>query len=396
MYNEHFLHCVRMTEKEDTIFIKARCAAEMRKKVVYEIDVSLDQYGVILECQCDCGAGMGPSAHCKHVCAALFGLIEFSDSKHIKFRASCTSKLQTFHHTKQFTGSPLKASTLKIRNHEGATSLSQKRSFDPRPPKYRNRSEYPAEFRNKCINFASSTSMPITHIYPPANPYAVARDHDYMKETPEDTFLRNIHVTDIDNAEIRRIEQSTKGQSTNPAWYDERSIRLSSSRFGRICKATQRTDFRALANSFTKVTQIKNKAIDHGLRYEPVAIRKYESETGTKITDCGVFVCSDVPFLAASPDRTVDDDLLVEVKCPYSAKDNLITKETVPYLEDASGSLTLRTDHDYYYQVQGQLLCTGRKECDFVVYTLKDIKIMRICRDEGFIADMKAKLTNFF
>ena len=37
------------------------------KKLIYEIDISLDKNGEIMECQCDCRDGIGPSAHCKHV-----------------------------------------------------------------------------------------------------------------------------------------------------------------------------------------------------------------------------------------------------------------------------------------------------------------------------------------
>ena len=33
------------------VYIKARCAAEMSKKLIYEIDVSLDKNSAILECQ---------------------------------------------------------------------------------------------------------------------------------------------------------------------------------------------------------------------------------------------------------------------------------------------------------------------------------------------------------
>ena len=115
-----------------------------------------------------------------------------------------------------------------------------------------------------------------------------------------------------------------------------------------------------MANSFTKLTEITK----YGNRSwtEIRALQKYKTETGTKTTDCGVFVCSDVQFLAASLDRIVDDDILVVVECPYSVKDDWITKETG----------------------------------FFLVYTLKDIKIMRICRDKVFIAKMKAMLTNFF
>ena len=87
LYDEQFLICVRFA-KTDDVYIKARCAAEMSKKLIYEIDISLDKNSVILECQCDCGAGMGPSAHCKHVCAVIFGLIDFSENKNMNVRAT--------------------------------------------------------------------------------------------------------------------------------------------------------------------------------------------------------------------------------------------------------------------------------------------------------------------
>ena len=86
LYKEQFLLCICIA-KTDDIYIKARCAAETSKRVVYEIDISLDKDGVILECQCNCGAGMGPSAHRKHVCAVIIGLIDFSENK--QYKSSC-------------------------------------------------------------------------------------------------------------------------------------------------------------------------------------------------------------------------------------------------------------------------------------------------------------------
>lgn len=37
------------------------------------------------------------------------------------------------------------------------------------------------------------------------------------------------------------------------------------------------------------------------------------------------------------------------------------------------GELKLKTSHDYYYQVQGQLHITDRKYCYFAVWTPKGI-----------------------
>ena len=396
LYQEKYLLYVRFS-KTDDVYIKARCAAQMSKRVTYEIDISLDDNGIIMECQCDCGAGMGPTAHCKHVCAVILGLIDFSSNKSINVRSTCTSKLQTFHHTKQFTGSPLKASELKIRKSESSSSLSLNASFDPRPEHLRNRPEYATEFRNACINAASECpTMPITQCYPPANPFALAHDHDYQKDTPEEYFLKQSNVTEINHEDVKRIEKQTRGQSNNQSWFNERCIRLSSSNFGRICKATSRTDFPNLATSLTQTQKIKAKALDHGIKYEGAAVQNYETVTGQSTMQCGIFVSKEMPFLAASPDRVINDDLLLEVKCPFTAKGKEINQNTVPYLELINNELKLREDHDYFYQIQGQLMCSDRKSCDFVVYTIQDIKIIRINRDERFITNMKAKLVHFF
>lgn len=100
--------------------------------------------------------------------------------------------------------------------------------------------------------------------------------------------------------------------------------------------------------------------------------------------------------MAASPDAVIDDNRLVEIKCPYSAKNKEISEETVPYLNYVNDTLELDNSHDYYYQVQGQFFCFGRKECTFIVYTLKDIKTVTILRDEHFIENMLKKLKEFF
>lgn len=59
---------------------------------------------------------------------------------------------------------------------------------------------------------------------------------------------------------------------------------------------------------------------------------------------------------------------LIEVKCPYSAKDMKIKDavKTVPgfFLETADGYLHLKEDSDYYNQIQGQLYITKKKCCD--------------------------------
>ena len=48
------------------------------------------------------------------------------------------------------------------------------------------------------------------------------------------------------------------------------------------------------------------------------------------------------------------------------------------YFGLVDGDIQLATSHDYYFQVQGQLGVTGRKWCDFFVYTQKGFHLERI------------------
>ena len=101
-------------------------------------------------------------------------------------------------------------------------------------------------------------------------------------------------------------------------------------------------------------------------------------------------------MLASSPDGIVDDNLIIEATCPYSAKDKYIDDITVPYLSGQYGSLELKSNHNYYYQVQGHLAINNARACDFIVFTQTDIKIIRIGRDQKFIEAMLSNLTSFY
>ena len=69
----------------------------------------------------------------------------------------------------------------------------------------------------------------------------------------------------------------------------------------------------------------------------------------------------DVPLLTASPDRSLDENLLLEAK--FTSKDAMITTETVSDSEDAAGTLLLKQYHDYNFHLQGQLLWNGHSDC---------------------------------
>ena len=196
--------------------------------------------------------------------------------------------------------------------------------------------------------------------------------------------------------EAVQIEQATRQQRRSPIWMLERSKRITSSHFGEICRATDKKDLKALTRRLMHGYDACGPAIEHGIKYEDSAALWFDEHYGMQTSECGLFVYPEMPFLAASPDRVIDSSQLLEIKCPYSAKDMLINSKTVPYLREVNGELALSPTHAYFYQVQGQLMCAKRDVCHFVVFTFKDKQVIKISRDEEFIEEMKVKLHAFF
>ena len=110
---------------------------------------------------------------------------------------------------------------------------------------------------------------------------------------------------------------------------------------------------------------VNTAATAHGISYEQVAFERFESSyslTG-KVKKCGLLVSEILPYLAASPDGLVGMDAILEIKCPYQARDREISHISIPYLQQTDSVLSLNKNHNYFYQIQGQLFCSKKKRC---------------------------------
>jgi len=399
LYDAGFLRFMRVAKCEEKVFIRSQCRAEMRKTVSYNVDILTHTDANIIECQCECAAGMGPKANCKHVRAVLCGLCDFSSSKTLKTESTCTQKLQTFHKAKPYFGSPVKARGLRQRRALSKSSVT----FDPRPQNSLGGAAYRSFVRNLAINFTATTSqltsglnMPLLQLYGPANPYALENDHDYGELDNFESFLLQQNVTTATAEAAVQIEHSTRGQAANPEWHEQRSLRLCSSNFGRICKAQSMATLERLAKSLVFQQSFSTRATRHGILNEQPALTAYTKTTGNTVRSSGLVISVCHPFIASSPDGIVGDSMVVEVKCPYVSRMKPVTPVTVPFLCERDGKLTLKSNHDYYYQIQGQLYTTNRQHCELVIYTLVDLKVVAVVRDDSFIDAMVANLVTFF
>ncbi|XP_069683907.1 uncharacterized protein [Periplaneta americana] len=269
MYNEKYLLCVRIASVNTFSFVKSRVASSYKSNIVYNVDVKVKDSSID---ECECAAGMGPSAHCKHVCTVLCALMDFTKTKTMKTQETCTSKLQAFHKVKKLKGSPMKASCLNISKTSTSKSFSQ---FDPRPHNLRSSESYPSYFRNLSINFSANFPTtfppPILQLYSLANLRACYNDHDYC-QSPEKLFFLSHKLIDLSADEARKIEEATRGQISNHLWIEHRSVRIPSTTFKRICHLTEKTNLSNLLQTMTNWSEMFSKPTDHGKKYESVAV----------------------------------------------------------------------------------------------------------------------------
>ncbi|EAM8826519.1 YqaJ viral recombinase family protein, partial [Salmonella enterica] len=99
-----------------------------------------------------------------------------------------------------------------------------------------------------------------------------------------------------------------------------------------------------------------NAAMMRGTELEPVAREMYAlNEFDAVISEVGLIDHPTIAGFAASPDGIVNDDGLIEIKCPNTWTHLQTLKTGVP-------------KRQYLLQMHAQMMCTGRKWCDFVSF----------------------------
>lgn len=122
-------------------------------------------------------------------------------------------------------------------------------------------------------------------------------DHDYLKDTFSQTHLKLINVSEISEESAREVMVKTAIHAANDLWFEERCKRLHSSVFGRICKATDRTDGIKLADTLTtKGQKINAKPILHGRKYEKEALKKIRKFLDAQYMRAGFALVWNIPI----------------------------------------------------------------------------------------------------
>lgn len=193
----------------------------------------------------------------------------------------------------------------------------------------------------------------------------------------------------------KEISQAT-GQR-NEEWQAQRLGKFTSSRFSDMMKSgrSKKEKFgQACINYvYEKIAEIMtgsahnvtSQATDWGNDFEEEAIKRYEKETGNKVTKIGFIDYNE--YAGGSPDGFVGEDGIIEVKCPFNPSNHIKSMLNKYYYNP---------DHDF--QVQGNLMVTGRKYCDFITYDPRVLEealqysCFRVYRDEEKITSIQERL----
>lgn len=219
-------------------------------------------------------------------------------------------------------------------------------------------------------------------------------------------YFESLSVSDADCA---KIEKLTKGQNKSQNWFECRKGRLTSSNFGKICKLRPETDPQNLLKCFLyDVSFPTNKFVRWGIEHEPAARRFYcKLYPSYIVSQSGLIVNPKYPHLGCSPDGIVTlptgEIGLLEIKCPASDRWRILSPAECGLDSefccslDENQNLKLKTNHNYYFQVQGQMAICNKQWCDFVIWTLKPpLSVERIYFDESFWLKCLNRLNDFY
>lgn len=170
-------------------------------------------------------------------------------------------------------------------------------------------------------------------------------------------------------------------------WEAVRLGKFTASTFGDLFMAKSTAGYQKaiIKVAFERVTgeseeSYSNKWMQRGHEKEPFARENYEMLTFNTLENGGFYEYSD--FIGASPDAKITGmNGGCEFKCPSFQVYN-------EYLE------TNRLPKNYYWQVHGQLLCTGWDFIDYMPFSSPKLKqiLIRVKRDEAVISQLLEKL----
>jgi len=390
----------------------------------------IEQCGKILFAHCNCMAGLGEC--CSHIGAVLF---------HIEATVKMLkSKTVTEEKAYWMLPGPLKKGDYKRVRDIDFTSpktlkktmnkeLSSESTSTVHSQKFSNKvHEEPTE--NELYTFFTSLSKcgskpailsvvsPFSKSYTPSiisEVYPKPLTDLFQQKYYDANYIDLLEAADavtlsISTSQITLVEEATRGQQNNKKWNHFRAGRITASRMHQVCHTSIAKPSQSLIKRicYPASYQFSTAATNWGCQHEKEALEVYKNlmdkhHEDLIISDCGFYISEDNPYIGASPDGLVSCKCCgtgsIEVKCPFCKKHDFIldaTDDKKFCLEQNGTSITLKSSHPYFYQVQTQTMVCKKQYCDFFLWTEKDYHLERVYPDAEFWQKCLEKASAFF
>ncbi len=204
------------------------------------------------------------------------------------------------------------------------------------------------------------------------------------QDLPPDNYIESLNVG---------------GDDPEVLWQQDRLGKFTSSRMGDLMKSGRAKDkiwgdtamgyiYEKIAEKLTGIPHFipETRSIAWGNDHEAEAIQKYNEKTGNGATPMGKTFIEFNDNCGGSPDGFIDDDGIIEVKCPYNSANHLKTL--------IEGYI----DKDYMFQMQSNMLFSNRDYCDFISYDPRlpeaiQLVVIRVGRDEEICNAIAERIT---
>nr|XP_034333490.1 uncharacterized protein LOC117680630 [Crassostrea gigas] len=404
------------------------------KKMKYKVFLCIEEKTKVQFAYCECPVGLAQT--CSHIGGLLFHLHHLHLTEVLKSE-SATSKICQWNVPRpmKMDPKPLKEWNLgrpKI-SAEGELQYRERKqiNFDPRHPEERAFNQMNALKQLQTLkSLFPKTGMSHLWTIPDDTPDVVMEEEVRTLEDPMETAMKGLILSaenlpmpvSIDDSLSLFIEQRTRSQRKCQIWKELHKGRITSSLFGAV-----------LASGPSPTSLIKQvihgSSLDRyptlpvpvrwGVEHEQNALVDYlalqNAVTSLRVEESGLTIYPSHAFLGATSDGWVYDESMpegnqkgvLEIKCPYSISNNVITHREVHELvgrkgfclEESENGPRLMRDHSYYAQIQGEMAIMGCAWGDFVVWTAAEQSncfVERIYFDPDFCSFMLPKLVEWF
>lgn len=181
------------------------------------------------------------------------------------------------------------------------------------------------------------------------------------------------------------------------SWLKSRLGKVTASRIADLMATTKSGQSASRANYLAQLVaerltgtvqeSFTNGAMAWGTETEPLARAIYEVKHCVMVDQIGFVQHPTIEMAGCSPDGLIDDDGLIEIKCPNTAT-------------HIDTMLSGKPPSKYMLQMQWQMACTGRKWCDFVSFDPRmpeDLAmfVSRVWHDENKVLEITTAVNEF-